>query len=72
MDHALVKRQKSYKVHEGDFVFKEGRGVPRWRGYILWVQIVLWDSQGSERLKSLIVWAELNLAQKNHQFPQPI
>ena len=64
MDHALVKRQKSYKVHEGDSVSKGGRGFPGWRGYIILVQIVLWDSQGSERLNSLILWAELNLAHK--------
>ena len=29
MDHALVKRQKSYKVHEGDSVSKGGGGFPR-------------------------------------------
>ena len=65
MDHALVKRQKSYQVHEGDSVSKGGRGFPRWRGYILWVQIVLWNSLSSECPKS-----RLNLAQKNCQFPQ--
>ena len=70
MDHALVKRQKSYKVHGGDSVSKWGGGFPGWSGYILWVQIVLRNSQGSKHPKSLIIWAELNLAQKNCQFPQ--
>ena len=51
-------QQHSYKVHEADSVSKGAEGSQGER--IVWVQMVLWDSEGSEHHKSLSFGAKLS------------